>query len=191
MITRVCAALEECSVPGTLDQAKLQKLEEHYSNKRHQCSRHACYFYHEGFINKSSLSQHTNRHDKPFCCTEMDCTRMYIGWSTQRELRNHMSQYHPDPAAFAWKFPYVKKPPVTYKCNQCPKTYNRANSLKTHQEREHGNDRRFKCQTCQKGFVRKYELGRHENTHRGTETRGTAVQTPVTGESQATPAQNP
>jgi uncharacterized Zn-finger protein len=91
---------------------------------------------------------------------------MYIGWATENELKRHMSQYHPDPEAFSWKFPHVKKPPSKYQCSVCEKTYSRANSLNTHQLREHAKERPFPCTVCGKGFVRKYELERHEAIHR-------------------------
>jgi uncharacterized Zn-finger protein len=77
-----------------------------------------------------------------------------------------MSQYHPDPAAFSWKFPHVKKPAPKYPCDVCEKSYSRANSLNTHRLREHAKERPFACNVCGKGFVRKYELERHERIHR-------------------------
>jgi uncharacterized Zn-finger protein len=91
---------------------------------------------------------------------------MYIGWATEKELKKHMSQYHPDPEAFSWEFPYVTKLPTKYPCKECKKTYSRANSLKTHQQREHAKERRFLCETCGKGFVRKCDLDRHRSIHK-------------------------
>ncbi|KAH8800405.1 hypothetical protein F5884DRAFT_863111 [Xylogone sp. PMI_703] len=137
-----------------------------YGEKWHKCSRHACYYFHEGFTSEKGLVQHINRHEKPYCCTEIGCTRMYIGWSTEKELKKHMSQYHPDPEAFSWKFPHVKKPPTKYQCEICQKTYSRANSLNTHRLREHTKEKPFVCTVCKKGFVRNYELERHGATHK-------------------------
>lgn len=174
-VTRIRAILEEMDTNKTLsaapdhtplDARTKRSLQEFYGENWHKCSRHACHYYHEGFINEKGLMQHINRHEKPFCCTKMGCTRMYIGWSTEKELKKHMSQYHPDPEAFSWKFPHVKKPPAKFQCNICEKTYSRANSLNTHQLREHGKERPFVCMVCRKGFVRKYELDRHEGTHK-------------------------
>jgi hypothetical protein len=164
-ITKVRTILQELSMSPTLDPSTKQNLKQLYGNNWYKCSRHACYYFHEGFANERGLLQHTNRHEKPFCCTEMGCTRMYIGWSTEKELKRHMSQYHPDPEAFSWKFPYVKKPPATFQCKLCPKRYTRASTLNTHQLREHGKERPFTCRTCKKGFVRKYECDRHESIH--------------------------
>ncbi len=151
---------------GPLSDAMKQSMIQFYGDKWYKCSRHACYYFHEGFLNEKGLAQHTNRHEKPFCCTEMGCTRMYIGWSTEKELKRHMNQYHPDPETFSWKFPHVKKPPAKFQCNLCEKTYSRANSLNTHQLREHAKERPFVCGVCKKGFVRKYELERHEGIHK-------------------------
>ena len=149
-----------------LTESSKQELSQFYGDRWFKCARHACYYFHEGFASEKDLSQHNDRHEKPFCCTEMGCTRMYIGWATEKELKRHMNQYHPDPEAFSWKFPHVKKPPSKYQCNVCEKTYSRANSLNTHQLREHAKERPFTCTVCGKGFVRRYELERHEGIHR-------------------------
>lgn len=164
-ITRVRAILEEFNSSMNSDESAKQRLKNFYGENWYKCSRHCCYYFHEGFVNERSLLQHTNRHEKPFCCTEIGCTRMYIGWSTEKELKKHMSQYHPDPEAFSWKFPHVKKPPSMFQCKLCTKQFTRANSLNTHHLREHGNERPFTCTECGKGFVRKYERDRHANIH--------------------------
>ena len=179
IIARVRTMLEELHV-STSDQPVpipghpvAQNPKDFYGDNWYKCSRHACYYFHEGFASERGLLQHTNRHEKPFCCTEIGCTRMYIGWATQKELKKHMSQYHPDPQSFAWKFPHVKKPPSIVQCNLCPKQFTRANNLKTHQLREHGKERPFICATCGKGFVRKYECDRHAGTHASKSTEST------------------
>jgi hypothetical protein len=181
-IFKIRAVLEELgkkpslnSTPNSfLDGTTQEGLQLFYGDRWYKCSRHACYYFHEGFRDEKDLTTHTNRHEKPFCCTEMGCTRMYIGWSTEKELKKHMSQYHPDPEAFSWKFPHVKKPLAKFQCGICEKTYSRANSLNTHQLREHAKTRPFSCGICKKGFVRKYELERHEGIHRAKD-EGTEV----------------
>jgi hypothetical protein len=165
IIVKVREMLGELGSSPTQDPSTKQHLTQFYGENWYKCSRHACFYFHEGFPNNRGLSQHTNRHEKPFCCTEMGCTRMYIGWSTEKELKKHMRQYHPDPEAFSWKFPHVKKPLATFQCNLCPKQFTRANTLNTHQMREHKNERPFACKICQKRFVRKYERDRHETIH--------------------------
>lgn len=165
-ITKVRAILEELGSSAMTDQLLTRNLQQFYGHKWYKCSRHMCFYFHEGFTTEKGLLQHINKHEKPFCCTEMGCTRMYIGWSTQKELNKHMSQFHPDPETFSWKFPHVKKPPTTFQCKLCSKQYTRANTLKTHTLREHAKEKPFICKTCGKGFVRKYECDRHESIHR-------------------------
>jgi hypothetical protein len=166
-IRNVRLILEEFTSPQALDVLGMQKLKEYFGNKWHKCPHHACYYFHEGFTKESSLLQHTNKHDQPFCCTEAGCTRMYIGWSTEKELKSHMSRYHPDPDAFAWKFPPVTKVPSVFKCDQCSKQFSRANILSTHRLRVHEREekRDHICEHCGKGFVRNYELVRHKTIH--------------------------
>jgi hypothetical protein len=164
-VRRVRAMLEGLSLSSTLDHHTMENLKNFYGENWYKCSRHACFYFHEGFANERALIQHTTRHERPFCCTEMGCTRMYIGWSTEKELKKHMKQYHPDPEAFSWKFPHVKKPRAIFQCNLCSKQFTRASSLNTHRLREHAKERPFTCKTCGKGFVRKYERDRHESIH--------------------------
>jgi hypothetical protein len=171
--------------------APQQDFKDFYGDNWYKCSRHACYYFHEGFANKPSLLQHTNRHEKPFCCTEIGCTRMYIGWASQKELKKHTAQYHPDPESFAWKFPHVKKPPSMVQCNLCPKRFTRANNLKTHQLREHGEERPFVCTTCGKGFVRKYECDRHASKHATKNTLSTKSSQAPEGEEQGESSRQP
>jgi len=78
-----------------------------------------------------------------------------------------MSINHPDPAAFAWRFPKIKKPAQKYTCTECdpPKEYTRAHYLRIH-KRTHKNERPFACEFCSKAFVRKHDRERHvENVH--------------------------
>jgi hypothetical protein len=166
-IKEVRMMLEELSLPQALELSGKQKLKDYFGDKLHKCPHHACYYFHEGFLQASSLLQHTNKHEKPFCCTELGCTRMYIGWSTEKELKKHMNRYHPDPNTFAWKFPAVKKVPAVFQCDLCPKQFTRANILSTHRLRAHlkGEKLDHVCEQCGKGFVRNYELVRHQSTH--------------------------
>ena len=139
-----------------------EKLRQYYGDNWNKCPRHACYYFHEGFPDATRRNNHVSRHEKPFCCTELSCPRIHLGFSTERELKKHMNINHPDPAAFAWRSPKVKKPPQKYTCTKCdpPKEYTRAHNLKIHM-RTHENKRPYACQFCTKAFVRKYDLQRH------------------------------
>jgi hypothetical protein len=78
---------------SSLDGITQEALQQFYGDKWYKCSRHACYYFHEGFRDEKVLTTHTNQHEKPFCCTEMGCTRMYIGWSTEKELKKQLIRY--------------------------------------------------------------------------------------------------
>ena len=172
-VARVRRMLHELNSSPDLDEIAKQALQLYYGKNLYKCSRHACYYFHEGFANESLLEQHTSRHDKPYCCTEIGCTRMYIGWATEKDLKKHKSQYHPDPESLAFKFPHVKKMPTVFQCESCPKVYSRASSLKIHVQREHLKERKFLCKVCGKSFVTKYDCDRHEGTHdSGTQSPG-------------------
>jgi hypothetical protein len=138
------------------------RLKEYYGDHWNKCPRHACYYFHEGFSDVIRRDNHVSRHEKPFCCTELSCPRIHLGFSTEKELKKHMNINHPDPAAFAWRFPKVKKPPQKYTCKKCdpPKEYTRAHNLNIHM-RTHENRRPYACQFCTRAFVRKYDYQRH------------------------------
>lgn len=137
----------------------------YYGDKWYKCPRHLCFFFHEGFPSAARRDQHFDRHERPFCCTELGCPRIQIGFPSERELKKHKDVNHPDPAAFAWKFPKVKKQPVKHVCPTCGRVYTRSNGLKIHL-RIHEGERPYKCKICEKAFVRKHDCERHElNVH--------------------------
>ena len=132
-ISKNRSILEDLRGSASLSQEVQDKLEQYYGPNWSKCPRHACYHFHEGFSAASGRDDHVNRHEKPFCCTEPSCPRLHLGFSTERDLKRHMSINHPDPAAFAWRFPKTPKPPPKFVCDSCPKEFTRAHNLKAHQ----------------------------------------------------------
>lgn len=173
-VIRVRKMLQKLSTASEVSAFEKQILQRYYGKNWYKCPRHACHYFHEGFSSNSNLEQHTNRHDKPCCCTVIGCTRMYIGWPTEKDYKKHMSQTHPDPESLSFKFPHVKKLPTVFQCELCAKNYNRASILKVHVQREHSDQRDFVCGVCPKKFVRKYELDRHEKSTHSTGTPGSS-----------------
>lgn len=157
------AILEELHCTNTIVAETREKLKQYYGPKWNKCPRHACLYFHEGFSDATRRDNHVSRHEKPFCCTETSCPRIHLGFSTEKELKKHMTINHPDPAAFAWRFPKIKQPAQKYTCTECdpPKEYTRAHNLRIH-KRLHKNERPFSCRFCTKAFVRKHDCERHE-----------------------------
>ncbi|KAJ8062488.1 hypothetical protein OCU04_009018 [Sclerotinia nivalis] len=171
ILHEVRAYLEDLDASKTLKAMKRQSLNTYYGSKWIKCPRHACFYFHEGFSDKSTRDKHVQRHEKPFCCTDLkgNCPRIYLGFSTEKELKKHMTLYHPDPAAIGGKFPRIKKEPMKHQCNQCPSSFTRSSGLRIHQ-RTHSNERPFKCGSpgCPMAFVRRWDRDRHEkSTHPG------------------------
>ncbi|TVY78217.1 C2H2 finger domain transcription factor crzA [Lachnellula suecica] len=151
------------------------QLELYYGLNWNKCPRHKCPYFYEGFPNATRRDNHVNRHEKPFCCTELSCPRIHHGFSTEKELKKHMALQHPDPAAFAWRFPKIKQPAQKHRCPECPKEFTRAHSLNIHLK-THGNKREYGCPYCSKSFVRKYDRDRHEeNLHSDKKTQTGSV----------------
>jgi uncharacterized C2H2 Zn-finger protein len=180
MIEKTRSILESLHL-STIDGAAKEKLEQYYGLNWNKCPRHACYYFHEGFTDAFRRDNHVARHEKPFCCIEPSCPRIHLGFSTKKELDKHMNINHPDPAAFAWKFPKPKKPPPKHICDICSKDFTRAHNLKAH-KRTHANERPFGCSFCGKAFVRKHDRERHveklhpeKNEQMGESSQGTLV----------------
>jgi uncharacterized Zn-finger protein len=94
------------------------------------------------------------------------CPRLHLGFSTEKELKKHVKIQHPDPAAFAWRFPKVRKDITKHGSTICTKEFKRAHSLKIHM-RTHDNLRPFKCEFCNKSFDRRDSCERHEEKVHG------------------------
>jgi hypothetical protein len=161
IVARTRSILEKLSQPTALCVDSRDKLQQYYGLNWIKCPRHNCFYFHEGFHDASRRENHISRHERPFCCTELSCPRIHLGFSTEKELKKHIAIQHPDPAAFAWRFPKVKKATSKHGCTICPKEFIRAHSLKIHM-RTHDNERPFKCRFCIKAFDRKDSCERHE-----------------------------
>jgi hypothetical protein len=161
VISRNRSILEGLRSSGTLEANAKSNLEQCYGQYWHKCPRHACYFFHEGFLDSTRRDNHVSRHEKPFFCTEASCPRIHLGFITEKELKKHMNINHPDPAAL---FPKIKKPAAKHACDICSKDFTRAHNLKAH-KRTHANERPFGCSLCDRAFVRKQDRERHERLH--------------------------
>lgn len=165
LLSRSRLLLEKMHSSDNTTSEEKEKLKQYYGDNWNKCPRHACYYFHGGFPDATRRDNHVTRHEKPFCCTELSCPRIHLGFSTEKELKKHMNIHHPDPAAFAWRFPKVKKPPQKHTCTKRdpPKEYTRAHNLNIHM-RTHENKRPFACQFCGRAFVRKHDFQRHMQT---------------------------
>ncbi|KAH7336622.1 hypothetical protein BKA65DRAFT_37368 [Rhexocercosporidium sp. MPI-PUGE-AT-0058] len=149
--------LQAATLSGTLPVSIKANLEQYYGTNWFKCLRHSCIKFHEGFSNAASRDSHANRHEKPYLCTESSCTRKYVGFSTEKDLKRHLTIMHPDPSVL---FPKIKKPPAKHVCDVCSKDFTRAHNLNAH-KRTHDNVRPYTCVTCGKTFVRKFDCERH------------------------------
>lgn len=165
IMSSVRIAMEQLA--GTLSSADMAKeLKTYYGQNWFKCPKHACFYFHEGFLSAKLRDRHVERHERPFCCTETGCSRVQIGFSSEKELKKHMLVTHPDPGALSWKFTKVKKPKPRrlFQCTLCSKEYTRSTSLRQHL-RIHSGERPFICIICNMAFTRLADLKRHEKVH--------------------------
>lgn len=159
-----------CYLAGSLVSStqEHQSVVLYYGENMFKCPWHACYYFHEGFRTAKELSQHIDRHKRPWCCTEIGCLRELIGFPTEKEFKKHMSQTHPDPESLSFKFPHVKKLPTTFRCDTCSKQFARQSVLTTHISRVHLKEKKHGCQICKKAFATKSDRDRHGLVHQSS-----------------------
>ncbi|KAH8595320.1 hypothetical protein B0O99DRAFT_594513 [Bisporella sp. PMI_857] len=124
--------LEALKVSDAFKAEDRKALEQYYGLHWNKCLHHACHYFHEGFRDAPTRDSHTNHHKKPFCCTELACSRLHIGFGMEQDLKKHMSIYHPNAAVFAGKSSISKIPAPKHICDVCSLDYARAHSLKAH-----------------------------------------------------------
>ena len=164
-ISQIRLAMETLLRSGIAGTTSKQHLHTYYGPHGFKCPRHLCFYFHEGFLDLKRRDLHVSRHERPFCCSYVGCSRVQTGFSTDKELRTHLRKSHPSPESLSWKFPKQKKPELTsslrFPCERCPKTFTRAHSLKCHMQ-IHNNERRYSCIKCGQSFRRRTDQRWHE-----------------------------
>lgn len=176
------AILEQFAGQASLDQDAKNKLEQYYGRKWYKCTKAACYYFHEGFLEEKMRDYHIVRHEQPFRCPYAECESGYkLGFTTARQREKHMSIYHPEDVKIQAIFARVRKDreqsndsrkqslnnskhPAKFVCDTCSKAYTRKEKLNNHL-RTHTSERvQFQCSVsgCQKTFSRDDERKRHE-----------------------------
>jgi hypothetical protein len=169
-ISRIRLVMEGLFQSDTAEAVLRQRLYSYYGSNWFKCPRHLCFYFHEGFSDLKRRDHHISRHDRPFCCSHVGCSRVQTGFSTEKELKLHLRKNHPDPESLSWKFPKPKKladaNAKRFVCRVCPKKFTRAYSLRVH-EQSHTDERPFGCTVCGKTFLRKHDRKIHEKLHSG------------------------
>jgi hypothetical protein len=176
------AALEKLACSAALDLEAREKLEQSCGRKWYKCTKAACYYFHEGFLDEKSREYHAVRHEQPFRCRYMDCESGYkLGFTTMKQLENHLSVHHPECTKIKAIFARLRKDreqgndspkqatstskhPAKFSCHICSKVYTRREKLNNHL-RTHSDERVLvKCSIagCGKSFARDDERKRHE-----------------------------
>ena len=170
VVSRVRSTIEQFIDTANPNAESIQEMKRYYGLNWYKCPKHPCFYFHEGFPSAKLRDRHTDRHERPHCCTEPGCPRLKIGFVSEKELKKHMDITHPSPEALSWKFSKVREEEHQNKsgvaCNMCPKTFTRPSSLRIHL-RTHTNERPHVCEICGNSFTRKGDCARHELLHKG------------------------
>ena len=168
IVNRVRSTIEQfIGTPNPVAES-MQEMKRYYGFNWYKCPKHPCFYFHEGFPSAKLRDRHTDRHERPYCCTEPGCPRLRIGFVSEKELKKHMDITHPNPEALSWKFSKVRENQQqnksSFACKLCFKEFTRVSSLRIH-VRAHANDRPYKCGVCGVAFTRKGDCARHESRH--------------------------
>ena len=169
VFNRVRSNIEQFIDQTNPDADLLQEMKRYYGFNWYKCPKHPCFYFHEGFSNTKLRDHHTERHERPHCCTEPGCPRLKIGFASEKELKKHVDITHPNPEALSWKFSKVREKQQQKKsiaCNLCSKTFTRPSSMRIHL-RTHTDERPHVCGVCGKAFTRRGDCARHESAHSG------------------------
>lgn len=103
---------------------------------------------------RSSLARHAFIHtgQKPFACTLCP-----LRFNRRDNLRHHLAHLHPHGAATR---PHRRRPPQTWLCATCGKTFACRSRLRTH-EVIHSGVKPHRCSLCPKAYMRTSDLDHH------------------------------
>ena len=169
VVSRVRSNIEQFIDAANPDAESVQEMQRYYGLNWYKCPKHPCFYFHEGFSSAKLRDRHTDRHERPHCCTEPGCPRLKIGFVSEKELKKHVDITHPNAEALSWKFSKVREKQHQNKviaCNQCSRTFNKLSTLRIH-FRTHTNERPYVCRYCDKAFPRKGDCERHQLGHSG------------------------
>ncbi|KAH6972215.1 hypothetical protein BKA56DRAFT_115644 [Ilyonectria sp. MPI-CAGE-AT-0026] len=144
------------------------ELTKFYGENAFKCTRITCDYFYEGFDNKASAKNHSNRHDRPFPCTVPECSFAPFGFSSSNALDKHLRTYHPDISDQLSGLAQLDRrvvPNAKFQCTLCQRSYTRQENLDGHMNSAHLGARPYACSTCGKEFARKSDRTRHEKIH--------------------------
>lgn len=175
-LCRIRGVLERVAAPPPPDPRRKETITKLYGPNWFKCPRVNCQFFHEGFPTAYYCNRHNSKHERAFTCVEEECHRSILGFTTAKELKKHILEFHGTSAdRDNPRFPKDEetqpsqrklKHPATHQCPDCPKSFTRAYILRSHL-RTHTDERPFVCTICKKPFHRENDRKRHEKTHGG------------------------
>ncbi|KPM46103.1 hypothetical protein AK830_g426 [Neonectria ditissima] len=103
-LKKIRGVLETLALQQDDEPALADSLKEFYGEKFFKCKRITCGYFYEGFSDEKAAKQHSNRHDRPYPCTVVNCSLVPFGFASNKDLDKHLRTYHPDesgqPSAF-------------------------------------------------------------------------------------------
>ncbi|KAI9666681.1 MAG: hypothetical protein M1821_004617 [Bathelium mastoideum] len=92
--SRIREKIRSLACDPHLNRTDEHRLRELYGLQNFKCPKIGCYYFLAGFVSDNARTEHLNRHDRPFTCTEMDCTFAKFGFEGQQQLEGHLRHHH-------------------------------------------------------------------------------------------------
>lgn len=158
--------LERITAETSPHSADNVQLDNFYGDRRFKCPKVTCYYFHEGFKDRTTRDKHISRHDRPFICSFPDCSIVEFGFSSNKDLERHRRFFHPETEEAANSFNNTAQTTTAtpYECNLCQKRFTRSFIHKNHLL-SHTGTRPHACSECGKTFTRANDCRRHEKIH--------------------------
>lgn len=172
--TKLKISCIECSIPFSAYQLSEHQLSEHTSKNFvcTSCPEQKTFFNLESFVNHTFTIHHEYLRYFCFICDEIcwNYKALYNHYKSHKNYKANMclicGKFHKSGYDLKMHKEVHSKPVKmdeipAFKCNLCPKTYNRKLQLMRHQASTHRSEKHWICETCGVSFKSKSSLSNH------------------------------
>lgn len=129
IIARIRRAIENAQLNTNAVNANITS--DFYGSRLFKCSRMSCDFFHYGFRTRKQRDDHMMKHKNSFACSFPWCLRNALAFSSQNDLRRHISETHKVTSEGDLSFPSKRRRPAL-QCGGCEEYFYEPKKLFDH-----------------------------------------------------------